>query len=279
MCRGRGQVVKDVKILKLGGSVITHKGGDSVLNHDVVRHIAHDVNAWLRGSDTRRLVLVAGGGSYGHPLAARYDINAPHASKDPLGFLRTITNMQRLGTHVARVLHEYEIPVLPIPPSSLFVTSGGRINESYLMPVFKALDRHLVPFLWGDAVFDDLHNCRILSGDQLVTFLAAELGAEAFLFASNVDGIYSSDPSQDPHAEVIPLVTDDNYAQVQTVLGASQHTDVTHGMWGKVEEIRAVPLRPVRCVIFNGLEPGYTYRALLGEQIGTTLVFTGDNLV
>ncbi|MBI5959876.1 MAG: isopentenyl phosphate kinase family protein [Chloroflexi bacterium] len=262
-----------VKILKIGGSVLTHKHGDSELNDTALDAAITDIRRWRAENPSQVLVFLTGGGSFGHPLASRYRVNAPTPEKDPLGFLRTTTNMHGMGHQIAQRFLDQDVPFFPIAPSSIFFTDQGRITESDLAPIIHALDNGLIPFLWGDAVFDHSHTYRILSGDQMSMFLGERLGTGDLLFGTNVNGIFTRDPQTDPAAEQIARVDDQNYQRVLESLTDSRSVDVTGGMRGKIEEIHAVQKRPLMCIIYNALLAGNTYRALSGDGIGTRLFF------
>ena len=260
-------------ILKIGGSVITHKdAAHPTLNTPQVRRIAEEIARWLRES-AQGLILVTGAGSFGHPLAHAYQLNAPHADKDALGFVRTTATMLGMGAQVAAAFHALDVPLCPLSTAALFATAEGRIRAWHAAPVLGALEAGLIPYLWGDAVFDHAHRYRILSGDQIVTFLAAELEIGAILYGTDVDGVYTADPHRDPHAEHIPAIDDANYARIRRRLRASTHTDVTGGMHGKIAELYRTPRRPLRAVIYDATRAGSTYRALSGQPVGTRLSF------
>ena len=263
----------DTHILKVGGSVITHKDAERpTLNAEHLRRIAQDVARWRRERG-QRLIFVSGAGSFGHPLARAYQLNAPHAQKDALGFVRTTATMLGMAAQVAAAFHALDVPLCPITTSAIFTTADGRITAWHTAPILHALEAGLIPYLWGDAVFDRTHRFRILSGDQIVTFLAAELEIAHILYGTDVDGIYTADPHRDPRAEHLAEITDANYAHVRRRLSASAHTDVTGGMRGKIEELRRTPKRPLRAVIFDATRPQSTYRALSGQLVGTRLFF------
>lgn len=263
-----------VTILKLGGSVLTHKDADSAFNHACVQNAVSEIKRWLEEDSERRLIFVAGAGSFGHPLAKRYAIHQPsHDHKSAAGFLHLTTHMQSFGNQLAATFQAGGVPLFPIPSSSIFITDKGRIVHGALAAITQALEDSVVPFLWGDTVFDMSHRYRILSGDQIITYLVEKLTLHDLLFGTNVDGIFRDDPNKDPAAELIPYVDDSNYEDILAALGGSVYVDVTGGMAGKIAEIHAVKVRPVRCVIYNALVAGNTYRVLSGETLGTTLAF------
>lgn len=270
-----GKQVAETKILKIGGSVITDKRSFSTLNCDQIKRILKEIRLWLRDDDNRGLILVSGGGSFGHPLAHKYQLNnsSPN-SKDPLGFLQTTTNMQKMGNLIARLAQEQQVPLLPISPSAVFLTDRGLITNSCLKAVEHALEAGLIPFFWGDTVFDKTHQFRVLSGDQINTYLCETLGIRELLYGTNVGGVYTDDPKKNPKAMLIPQINDKNYASVLQQVSFSNDTDVTGGMLGKLGSIHGIKLRPVTGTIFNGCIVGNTYKVLTGEKVGTLLEFS-----
>ena len=61
---------EDIIILKFGGSVITDKKSEiPKLNHEALDRICN-----ILKDKERDMILVHGAGSYGHPIAKRYDL-------------------------------------------------------------------------------------------------------------------------------------------------------------------------------------------------------------
>ena len=266
--------MQQAKILKIGGSVLTRKDAPQpTLNATILDRIIADIARWRDDDPPQRLIFVNGAGSFGHPLAQEYELSAPHPDKDRLGFVKTTTSMQTMATLIAAAFDRAGLPLFPITTSSIFETSAGRIVSAHLTPITHALDAGLIPHLWGDAVFDLVHTFRILSGDQINTYLAEHLGVSELLYGTDVDGIYSADPHQHPDATRIDTITDQNVAAIQESLFPSTHTDVTGGMQGKIGELYRTPQRPLRAVIYDATQPGSTYRALAGHNIGTRILF------
>lgn len=263
-----------MKILKIGGSVLTHKDElHPTLHLENLHRIASEIKQWLLDKPDNRLILVTGAGSFGHPLAKKYQINLPGTGKDNLGFVKITTSMQNMANLVANAFHDIGVPVFPTVPSSIFETDEGRIVIGNLTPVEQAIKRGLVPFLWGDAVFDRSHQFRILSGDQINTFLAVSLDVAEIVFGTNVSGVYSDDPHLNPEAALIEEITDENYSDLNYSLSSSSHVDVTGGMRGKIEEIYRTQKRPLKGIIYDATQSENTYRALSGSGIGTRISF------
>ena len=67
---------RNIKILKVGGSVVTYKNKNSSLNVEVIKNIASDIARWLEENKTKSLIFTSGAGSFGHPLAHKYQLNS-----------------------------------------------------------------------------------------------------------------------------------------------------------------------------------------------------------
>jgi uridylate kinase len=94
--------------------------------------------------------------------------------------------------------------------------------------------------------------------DTCASLRAIELGADALLKATKVDGIYSADPRSDPHATLFPSLTFPEVLERQ--LGVMDLTAMTMCMEHSL---------PVR--VFNFRTAGNIRRAVAGEAIGTVV--------
>jgi isopentenyl phosphate kinase len=264
----------NLTILKIGGSVMTHKDGDSDLNVSLVRQTLAEIGQWQAENPHHPLILISGAGSFGHPLAHQYQLNRPTAAgKEAIGFARIARNMLKMGLLIADLAEAVGVPLLPLQPSALFVTDSGRISQSFLQTVDHALQNGVVPFLWGDVAFDESHRFCILSGDQILPYLYTHFGAENIYFGTNVAGIYTDNPKTNPAATIIAHISDDNYDRVRASLSASSDVDVTGGMFGKIEEIRRVATGAIACKVYDARVLNNTYRALSGQAVGSHIEF------
>ncbi|MEE8485639.1 MAG: UMP kinase [Acidimicrobiia bacterium] len=92
--------------------------------------------------------------------------------------------------------------------------------------------------------------------DTTAALRAAEIGADAVLKATRVDGIYTSDPSTDPDARLIDEL--DYMHAISERLGVMDTTAVTLCMENDL---------PIR--VFNMTTPGNVTKAVRGEPVGT----------
>jgi len=87
-------------VLKLGGSVITEKAKPLTPNLKAVKRLAEEIS----DAKVTSLVVVHGGGSFGHPVASMYKIAEGFADKGQLvGFSKTHEAMVSLNKIVVQI--------------------------------------------------------------------------------------------------------------------------------------------------------------------------------
>jgi len=256
-------------ILKLGGSVITHKEKPLTPNREAVNRLAHEISQ----ANVSSLIVVHGGGSFGHPIAKAHRIN--EGFKDPsqiMGFSKTHQAMKKLNKLVMDVLIRRNIPAVEVQPSSFIVTKSDRIKTMGNKIVKKLLETGFVPVLYGDAVLDLDKGFTILSGDQLVSSLATHLAAERIIIGVDIDGLYTSDPKKDETAKLIQHITLQELKNMQHEIKGATVTDVTGGMLGKISELIPAVEMGIHVLIINASKPDNVYKALKEQEVVGTLI-------
>lgn len=256
-------------VLKLGGSVITKKDKPMTANPNAIERLAKEIAE----ADVDSLIIVHGGGSFGHPLAKEYSIKEGY--KDPSqveGFSKTHQAMLELNNLVIEALIHHNIAAFSVSPSSCIVTKAGRIQIFYDSSITKLLDIGVVPVLFGDAVLDNSLGFTILSGDQLVAALATNLGADRIILGVDVDGLHTADPKSVSSAQLISHVTLQELKALLHIIGETKAVDVTGGMLGKVSELMPAVEAGVRAYVVNAANEGNIYKVLRGEKVVGTLI-------
>ncbi|MDI6642776.1 MAG: isopentenyl phosphate kinase [Candidatus Hodarchaeaceae archaeon] len=254
-------------IVKLGGSVITDKRRPFTVRRATLTRLARELAA-AKGP----LVVVHGGGSFGHPVASKYRIAEGYKNKGQLmGLSLTHRAMERLNAHVIEALQKAGLPAIAVQPSACAVVSGGRIQSMELAPIKKLLGLGLVPVLYGDAVPDLRSGMSILSGDQIVAYLARELNAFRVILGVDVDGVYTANPKKDKRAKLVRKITPVD--KELTSLDVAGVKDVTGGMRSKVKELISLAMHGVEAEIVNATKPGVIRKAIQGKRgLGTVIV-------
>jgi len=217
-------------ILKLGGSVITEKDRAETLDGEALDAAADAIADAMANGDVAELLLVHGGGSFGHHHASEAGVTTTTGSADAADAVAIHGAMTTLNQFVLSRLHDRGVPALPVHPLS----AGSRDADGTLdLPMNQAatmLGEGFVPVLHGDVIATEGEGVTVLSGDEIVTTAAESLSAERVGLCSTVSGVLDTDD------EVIPQIT--AYEDAADALGGSDAAeDVTGGMAAKVREL------------------------------------------
>jgi isopentenyl phosphate kinase len=256
--------------LKIGGSVITDKHGELAAKTHEIDRLAEEI----KNANTENLIIIHGGGSFGHPIAEKYRIKEGYKEElQKIGFSETHHVMTVLNGLFMDSLVWHNVPAVSITPSSCMVTENGRIKQFEDAPVKALLKMGFTPVLYGDAVFDTTLGFTILSGDQLVSALALKFNAANIVIGIDEDGVFDADPKLDKTAKMFEHLTLGELKKLQGKLGKATACDVTGGMFGKMIELIPVIEQKIPVTIINATQPRYVCRALQGEKVkGTTIM-------
>jgi isopentenyl phosphate kinase len=257
--------------VKLGGSVITDKTRAEAPDLATIGQLAGELRTALDADAALRVILGHGSGSFGHVYARRYGVHLGLAAgADWRGFALTAAAAQRLNRFVVDALLEAGVPALALQPSASLRAERGALVGWDTWALERALERGLLPVVYGDVAFDTSQGSAIISTEQLLVHLAAVPALRpARIVLVGEAGVYTADPRLDPAAERIARIDSANIAQVLAGAGGSHGVDVTGGMRAKVELMwRLVRDVPGLSVHLIGPAPGLLARALLGQAEG-----------
>jgi isopentenyl phosphate kinase len=260
---------KEITILKIGGSVITDKKGELAARTEAINRLSEEIQK----SNIKNLVIVHGGGSFGHPTAQKYGIKAglKHEGQK-VGFSETHHVMTVLNGLVMDSLVWHNIPAISIAPSCCIITENGRIKTFDYKVVETYLEMGFAPVLYGDATLDEKLGFTVLSGDQIVAYLAIKLGACKIVIGVDTDGLYDTDPKIEKDSKLYTHLTLIELKKVQDRLGTSISSDVTGGMLGKVAELIPVVEKGIPITMVNATKANRTLKALMGVRVEGTLI-------
>jgi len=257
-------------VLKIGGSVITRKERPFTANSSAIRRLAEEISR----ANVSQLIIIHGGGSFGHPLAKQHSIKEGYRGKvaQLLGFSKTHQAMVTLNKLVVDALIQHNIPVVAVSPSSCIVTKSGRIAIIMEEPLKSLLQTGFVPVLYGDAVLDSDLGFTILSGDQLAASLAIKFDAERIVMGIDVDGLFTTDPKKNASASLIRHCTLQELKVMRAKIREANSADVTGGMLGKIVELTPAIEKGISALIVNAAKPKNVYKALRDEKVIGTFI-------
>ncbi len=267
-------------LIKLGGSLLTDKRGESQAHSVVIARLAQEV-ATAHAELPEQLVLGHGSGSFGHVAAQRYDLGqglvGPTGERQPLVGV-SVTQWQAAELH--RLLIEALIQAgaepFSLAPSSSLVASSGQPVSVALEPLRRALDLGLLPVVRGDIVLDRQRGASICSTESVLLALARRLARvgrrpRRVVWAGVTAGVLDDD------GRLIPKIDRHSFAAVRRSTGGSAGTDVTGGMTHRLEAARAMARLGIESWILDGSVPGRLLAALRGEPVPATRFVVAEN--
>ncbi len=227
-------------LLKLSGEALMGKG-DFGIDMAVAERLARDIrDATSAGC---QISVVVGGGNIFRGLAAAAQ-GMERATADYMGMLATVMNALALqnalenANQPARVLS-----AIPMPT----------VCESYVRP--KALHHmqagRVVIFAAGTGN-------PFFTTDTAATLRAIEMDCQAVAKATQVDGVYDSDPRKNPNAK--------RYDRLGYADGLSRDLKVMDGAAIALARDNGLPL-----IVFSINEPGNLLKVLRGEGRATVI--------
>ncbi|MCB1231541.1 MAG: UMP kinase [Verrucomicrobiae bacterium] len=226
-------------VLKLSGEVLREPGSHDNISPEIVEAIAIQIK--LAQEQSVEIALVVGGGNFWRGAAAA-GRGMERATADYMGMLATVMNSLALQS----MLEAHGAPTRVQTAIEM-----KNVAEPFIRR--KAM-RHLE--LGRVVIFGAGTGNPFFSTDTTAALRASEIGADAILKATKVDGVYDKDPMKFDDAQRFEHLT---------------FTDaLTMGL--KVMDATAFSLcrdnnKPI--IVFDMTDPENIGRALLGEDIGT----------
>ncbi len=229
-------------MIKISGEALAGNDGLGI-NPKVVKSIAKEIKAAYDLGLCEIGVIVGGGNIFRGKLATEMGIE--RSSADYMGMIGTILNALALQNSLeaagvqTRVMTSLNIP---------------EVAEPYIRR--KALSHFEKDRI---VIFGGGTGNPYFSTDTTAALRAAELGATVIYMAKNgTDGVYDSDPRQNPDAKKFVKLT---------------HRDLLQRQLDVMDSTAAAMCRDndIDIIVFDMNTPGNIKRAIMGEPIGTVI--------
>jgi len=231
-------------ILKLSGEALSGKQGYGISSEFIASVAAELVEIRRRGVE---IAVVVGGGNIWRG-AVGSDKGMDRATADYMGMLATVINalalqdaIEKLGvcTRVQTAIEMREVAEPYIRRKAI-----THLEKGYIV-IFAAGT--------GNPYF---------STDTTAALRGAEIGAEIILKATQVDGVYDSDPRKNPDAK--------RYSELSYIDVLQQNLGIMDATATSLSMVNSIPI-----LVFSLEDITNISRAALGEDIGTYV--RGDN--
>ncbi len=233
-------------LLKLSGEALAGSSGDSKfgINAQVLNSVCKEIAAVIETGT--QVAIVIGGGNFFRGISAS-ESGIERVTADYIGMLATVMNalavqqaLKQIGVE-ARV--QSAIPISPVSEPYVRLRALKHLNQGRVV-IFAAGT--------GNPYF---------TTDTAASLRAAEINADILVKATKVDGVYDSDPEENPDAVRYDQVSYDEVLQKR--LGVMDATAIA------LCRDNNMALR-----VLSISEEGALAKMARGEQIGTLI--TGD---
>lgn len=225
-------------LIKLGGSIITNKEKALSPRIKAVDKIAKQLK-----KIKEPIIVVHGGGSFGHYWSVKYDMHTKPARYDPHGVSIVKNSMVQLNKIILDCFAKNRLNPYCLPPTDFM--SGNRPIQKKILEIKKISQSNLIPVTFGDALWYGNKKSYILSGDKIMSILAKALRPRLSIFVLNVDGLYS-----DLRTKRLIHKMKGDHVSIQDI-----RMDVTGGMSRKVQEATNISKMGLRVFFVNGNKP------------------------
>jgi len=209
------------------------------LDPNTLRAIAREIKAVV---DLKvEIGIVVGGGNIFRGLEASAQ-GIDRAVADNMGMLATVVNALALQDALEKA---------GVPTRVMSAITMNEVAEPYIR---RRAMRHLEK--GRIVVFGAGTGSPYFTTDTAAALRATEIGAEAILKGTRVEGIYDRDPEKDGQAQMLPRLT--YFEVLEKSLRVMDSTAITMAME------QHIPI-----IVFKLLEPGNMKKVVLGEVVGT----------
>ena len=263
-------------ILKIGGSILTNKDStESEVDASSLKRIASEIKASMDISP-KQLIIVHGAGSFGHPPAKKHkigeDFDKSLYSQKRLGFCEIQNEVKKLNMFICDAFIKEGLPAVAVPASSFITATDKRITEGNLDVFKKYLNKGFIPVIYGDVVLDNQREFCVISGDQLIQYLALNLNPDEVILGTDVDGVYNRNPKT--HEDALFFERFSSLEDLDTLEGTT-NVDVTGGMVGKIKELLYLADLGIESKIINAETEDNIFKVLENKEVKGTIISRG----
>ena len=241
-------------LIKLGGSIITNKEKPLSARRKAIDSILNQIKR-IR----EPMILVHGGGSYGHYWSVKYDMHTKPAKYDMRGVSIVKNSMIDLNKIILNSAVKNRINAYCLPPTDFM--NGNKPIKNKILTINEIAKSGLTPVTYGDALWFGKKKSYILSGDVIMSMIGKILKPRLSIFVLDVDGVYSNTKSK-------KLIRD--FKKEKPIISKNK-IDVTGGMTRKITEATNMSKSGLKVFFVNGNKPKRILDAVSGKKFEGTI--------
>jgi len=241
-------------LIKLGGSIITNKEKPLSARRKAIDSILNQIKR-IR----EPMILVHGGGSYGHYWSVKYDMHTKPAKYDMRGVSIVKNSMIDLNKIILNSAVKNRINAYCLPPTDFM--NGNKPIKNKILAINEIAKSGLTPVTYGDALWFGKKKSYILSGDVIMNIIGKILKPRLSIFVLDVDGVYSNTKSK-------KLIHD--FKKEKPIISKNK-IDVTGGMTRKITEATNMSKSGLKVFFVNGNKPKRILDAVSGKKFEGTI--------
>lgn len=248
---------RQIILIKLGGSCITHKKKPYTPNRDVIASLAKQIKTY------RKPVLIAHGtGSFGHPTAKKYGGKKGYVST--IGVAKVCHDTMRINQIVMEEFIKAGLPAVTLRPSALITAQAGKPSQLFFDPLLPLLRQNLIPVVHGDVIWDTKWQSTIFSSEYTLNLIMDFLLEKKWHIPYVIE-VGSTNGVLNTEKKTIPFITPKNWNEVKKNIYKTPYADVTGSMTHKIETSLERTKKHVTTYIVNGFEENIL-RDFLGKK-------------
>ena len=262
-------------VIKLGTNVLRNENGEVAISR--IYSFIEDMSKLVKAG--KEVILVTSG-AVG---LGQKKLNLDSTAEDGVKQACAAIGQSRLMSFYENGFGIYDIPIAQI----LLTEDDFSVRYKYLSlrnTLNKILEFKVVPIINQNDTVSTIKLEPGLSGtkvcfsdnDKLSALVASELDADLLVILSDVDGLYTENPKENPNAAFlreVDFVTDEI-----TAMGTDSSDGGRGGMRTKLEAAKLVTRFGGKVLIANGKIPYVISKIFNGEEIGTMFLPTSENL-
>ena len=262
-------------VIKLGTNILRNEEGEVALSR--IYSFIEDISKLVK---TGKEVIIVTSGAVG---LGKKKLNLETTEGDGVKQACAAVGQSRLMSFYENGFGVFDIPIAQI----LLTEDDFSLRHRYLSlrtTLNKLLEMKVVPIINQNDTVSTIELADRLAGikvsfsdnDKLSALVSSELDAELLILLSDIDGLFTANPKENPDAELIrevSCVTDEILA-----LGTDASEGGRGGMKTKLEAAKLVTRSGGKVLIANGKIPYIINKIFNGENYGTMFIPTEECL-